>query len=202
MHAFWRWLMKANARLIFLCAVIALCVVIIFWLWKLHIPIQTPTFQPSASAARRPLSSLGILAMLDNLAGCIAEPPQNFFLAPEPPRPRLPQIPMPPPSQQTQSPPVQQPAQQPQQQPPPQPKRNIVSLVYRGMFKTPDGRSLALIEDVTAGKQAFYSVSNQIHGITIVGFDQTNASLTFADGTPGAMVLRSPLNIEGGHRAE
>jgi len=202
MHSFWKWLMRANARLIFLSAAIGLCAVVIFWIWKLHAPVQAASFQPSAAQTRRTMPSIGILAMLDDLAQGIPEAPSNFFLAPDPPRPRTPpQPPTPPPQQPAQNMQPQQQQAPGQQKPPPPPKRNIVSIVYRGIFQAPDGRRLALIEDATAGRQAFVSQSNQLHGVTVAGFDQTNVSLIFSDGSTGSMELLKPLNIEGGRIA-
>ena len=64
MEQFWRWLLRANARTVFLCALVGLLGVVWWRIWKEFVYDQT-RFEPlpvsKKEAVRRPPDTLGFL---------------------------------------------------------------------------------------------------------------------------------------------
>ena len=210
MDAFWKWLMRSNARWVFYCALVALVLVIGYWTWREISPLEQAAALPTSAFKDTPPPVLDVDALLDrSLAGTPAKIPANVFLAPEPPPPPLPPSPPPSPNRlnpattavKPNDPAAVKPVDGQPPPPPPPPPRNTVSLTYRGLLKRTDGKVLALIEDSKSKGGVFYSVSNEVFGVRVGGIDTNQATVTLSDGSVLPLKLGEPVVFEGGKRA-
>jgi hypothetical protein len=210
MDAFWKWLMRSNARWVFYCALVALLLVIGYWAWREYTPLEQTAPLPTSALKDSPTPVLDIGDVLDrSLASAPAQGPVNVFRAPEPPSPPPPSVPPPAPNKPPPAAPPVQPtvptvANPPEVQPPSAPPvkvRDTVSLTYRGLLKRTDGKVLALIEDSKSKGGVFYSVSNQLFGVRVGGIDTHQATVTLSDGSVLPLKLGEPVVFEGGKRA-
>ena len=176
MDAWWKWLMRANARGVFSCAVAALLLVSAWWTWKeLEPPGKANVFAAQATAAGpmicRVFSDVG-LALDATL------PLKNPFFPPGSfrPRPQLTTVREPEPAPEPEPEPVIVVAPEPEPAPEPAPPEpgppepgppKPVTPVFRGVFKRMDGQAMVLLHDPRTGKQRYYAVGDKLHDLTI-----------------------------------
>ena len=209
MEAFWRWLMRANARGVFGCALLALILVGCWWTWR-EIAGQDNEFQtPTAGLSGKASDYPHLLTFLDEHSPSdLVDTVRNPFALSRPVRtkPRAPDAkavfvplvrpdPIPTPPRQPTPPPRTTPPRQPT--PPPKPK-DIVQLTYCGIFKRTDGRQVALIEDSKTNRRSFYRLGADVHGTRVadIGFD--SVTLKLADGSTATLTLGEPGSFSGG----
>ena len=205
MDAFWKWLMRANARWVLYCAVAALILVIGWWTWKEFSPLEQEPPIPSSALKEAPLPSLGLDALLEKVESRMpTQVPANVFMAMDAQRPPPAVDVNPtlvnPPVKQPDGGGVRQPVVTSPQQPPPK-QRDTVSLIYRGLFRRTDGKTMALIEDSKSKSSSFYSVSNELFGVKVGAVDTNEAAVTLNDGSSAILKLGQPAVFEGGKRA-
>lgn len=214
MEAFWKWLMRANARALFLCALLGLVVIAAWWTWKELSPTDYTMPMPSSSSHPGAELDLGLLAFLDEqLALADLTPPQNPFTV----------VVKRPPVRVNETPPVQTTEQPPKQttttqttaaatQPtgpaggdPPKPERETpprrpetVRITYRGIFKRTDGIAVALVEDSKTKTTAFYESGHEVGGIKIGEIGKQELAIVQADGESVTVHIGEPAIFEGG----
>jgi len=206
MDAFWKWLMRTNARWVFYCALAALLLVIAWWTWKELSPLEPEAVIPASALKDNPPPVLGIDALLDGARSkAPLEVPVNVFVALEPLRaPKTdptanvtPNWTQPPTLNPTVKPPGE--AQPP---PPPVKPRDTLRLTYRGLLRRPDGKTVALIEDSKSKGSAFYPVStNDLFGVgKLATIDTNRADLILKDGSVIPLMFGTNVLFEGGNR--
>jgi hypothetical protein len=206
MDAFWKWLMRANARWVFWSALAALILVIAWWTWKEFSPLEPEAAIPASALKEGPPLVLGFNVLLEEFqTGTTIGVPVQVFIAPEPPRPPS-KVDVNPPPSKPENPPDSKPGnvgvtKPPGAQPPPPKPRDTVSLTYRGLFQRPDGRIMALIEDSKSKSRSFYSVSNELFGVKVGVIENEQTVLTLSDGSALPLKLGQPAVFEGGKRA-
>jgi hypothetical protein len=94
------------------------------------------------------------------------------------------------------TPPATKPAVKPEREPPP------VSLTYRGMFRRPDGKPVALIEDSESEGSRFYEVGQEAFGLEIGEPGDEGACLVLADGTTLTIPLGEPTRFREGRHVD
>jgi len=211
MEAFWRWLMRANARGVFGCALLALILVGGWWTWR-ELAGQDNEFQaPTAGLSGKPPDYPHLLTFLDEHSPSdLVDTVRNPFALSRPVRtkPRDPNPkpvfvpfvrpdPIPTPPRRPTPPPRPRPPRRPT--PPPKP-RDIVQLTYCGILKRTDGRKVALIEDSKTNRRSFYRLGSDVHGTRVadIGFD--SVTLKLADGSTATLTLGEPGSFSGGLR--
>ena len=226
MESFWKWLMRANARGVFLAAMLGLLGVTAWWIWKENAPIEAYIL-PSSSRELKPTrphlalldylkqqSALGRLALalnpflsplqrnmeqpnLPEFAMITPRNPQEHLLIrPGPPEEPRPALPAPPPPE---PPEAMTPAPV---EPPPDgaPGPSAVSLTYRGLLQRPDGRVMALIEDSESKTSAFYDVDKPVFGLRLGQIRQQEARVISAQGRVLTLRMGQPVLIEEPNR--
>jgi hypothetical protein len=226
MDEFWKWLMRANARGVFLAAVLALLAVLAWWVWKEYAPPKEVAIPTSSKEPRRGhRGGLPVLQfMKEQLDLGQIRLASNPFLSPmrrNMYQPNLPEIaaltprnplenlvPRPSPSPAIPSrPPVAPPPKLPPRMAPPPPAPSAppaappVTVTYRGMLQRPDGRVMALIEDSESGTSTFYDAERTLFGlrVTLVGRDEVTA-LT-PKGRLVTLKMGQPVPVPGGAHA-
>ncbi len=181
----WKWLMRTNARAVFGVAVAGLILVSAWWAWRILGPLDTFKALPSRSTGEQEEKPLGLLAFLDEQLGSDAPyVPGNPFLHPMrgtrkrhdrgtaaitlPGAPDLPK------------PPTPTPPKQPGPPKPPTPKERV-TIVYRGVFKRPDGQMMALIQDSKNGSTRFYGKGETVAGLEVGKFDRETVEVIQGD---------------------
>ncbi len=217
MERFWQWLMRANARGVFVATVAAFLLVAGWWVRQEINPPEDGL--PSGGGGARPAKARVHLDILDYVQAQLAVDPAlvpetpfrpareprrrlrrgdpNEFLLPSPERPPLPP-----------SPPVVPVVATPVT-PPPTPAGPVgdagprsVTLIYRGIFKRSDGHTLALIEDSENNRRIFRDVGQTVddYGTAVRAVTIEGVSLATSDGE----VIELPLGeansfVEGRH---
>lgn len=183
MDAFWKWLMRANARGVFLGAVIALLLVVAWWTWREFAPPPREELQTSRRAERED-RRLGIAACLDaELAAAAAWSRANPFPTyrfrprlPTPPEPAPDPVPIPTPT------PTPWPTPAPPPAPPLKPPRETFTMEYKGVMSRPDGGMAALLRESRSGSTDFYEMGAHVHGVRIGRFNTRSVLLTCPGG--------------------
>ena len=189
--ALWKWLMRANARGVLLCSVLALLLVIAWWMWKLSVPIRSDVKVFSRPGSAEGAADLGLLAFLEKQAAHSEYAPLNLFMHPDNAKPLADK-----PIRPTQKPRADKPgagsgpstaggAQGGQTAPAPDsktapskpasaaqpgagaPRPETISLTYKGLFKRTDGKTVVLVEDSKTGSSRFYETEADIHGMKV-----------------------------------
>ncbi len=196
MDAFWKWLIRANARAVLGAALLALLAVTAWWVWReLAPPVDyTPAGVPRAPAPDLP--EVGILARIEREADRASESPEvSPFVdrgrrveRPRPPRRDPPRRPRPPPDDEGPD------DEGPYVEPPP--RRVTVTLEFRGLYQGSDGRVLALIHDRRAGAARFRAIGDTLHGFTLEAIDLAAATLRSPDGARVPLPIRVPQTID------
>jgi hypothetical protein len=190
MEAFWRWLMRANARGVFGCAMIALIVVGAWWGWREMAGLDKEFHTPTAGLDGKPPDYPQLLAFLSQHSPSdLADTVRNPFALSRRVRtkPRAPDAvpPIPEPEPEPEPPPKPPPTPPPPEPepppPPPPPTRDTVQLTYRGIFKRTDGKKVALIEDSKSKRRSFYRLGARVHGTRVAEINFDSVTLKLAD---------------------
>ena len=196
MENFKKWLMKTNARVVFVCALLALLVAIGYWAWVLITPIGVETPLPKR-INEQSLTSLGLLGFVNQqLSPDAYALPDNSFLTPGTPERVYHRV------KQPVKPPVKRP---PRKKPPqvkqipikpPKPYASPVRITYRGIFKKTDGRKVAWIENSKTKGKAFYDIGDNVFGATLENITATSAQIKNPDGTSTELLFGKSISIE------
>lgn len=166
METFWKWLMRTNARAVFLCALIALILISGWWWWKLSRPPQYEEIKMVSTPKTRTHVGLGINTLFseeqkkmqyDENNPFNAEDIQFYYTSPPPSlKPKLSGV-------------IREPSTQPpSRKPSPQvSKSEPVYLTYKGLFQRTDGKIVALIENSKSKQSEFYEGGQEISGLKI-----------------------------------
>jgi len=170
MDQFWKWLLRANARNLFIGALLALIGVTGWWVWR-EVTYEETTLRASGSMATNDVGRrLGILdsieAQLSDESSVAVD--RNPFVPPGQAAP--PWVPVPAVGAEARPPEVVKP-------PAPPPKAAPAILTYRGMFRPPDGKALAFIEDSRNKRTALYREGDRLFGATVASIGMTSAVL-------------------------
>jgi len=187
MDAFWKWLMRANARAVCFGLLALFLGVCGFWGWKLSQPPQVSPSRPSPPPPERPKRSLELLAYLDaESARTNGSPKTSPFLTPyTPPAPVATNTPPPPNMNTTVVVPVK-PIKPPKLPDPPKPPPPAdVSITFRGAMQRTDGSILAWMEvKGDSDKKSFFRTNDQVQGLRVDSISTTGSvTLVREDGT-------------------
>lgn len=193
MDAFWKWLMRANARAVCLGLLALLLAVSGFWTWVLVFKPRKLTAPIAAPPPERQKITLGIIDILQHE---MTEPPaapsrSPFFTRYAPPVPfvvttNTPFIPTPPPP----LPPRTNRVVVVTPPPPPPPPPEIITVTYKGSMERPDGILLALFEvkDSKSRRTSFVRRQDSIYGLKVDAISTTGTVwVVHNDGTTNLM---------------
>ena len=228
MNAFWKWLIRADGRMVFLCTVAVFCVVAVWWGWRISQSVDAPAAQHSSTTDRPASAELALNSFLRRESNTqLYSVPATPFLyierrrPPRDPRPR--HDPVEDPAQlertaQTQqtvdtditavvsvdnggvSTEVRPPRVDPQpRQPDPGPP---LRLTYRGYMHRSDGTMLALIEDSRSESSAFHPVGTNLFDITIKHPDGDSLEVLSPAGTSYTIRRGQPAYFINGELRE
>lgn len=202
MDSFWKWLMRANARGVFIVSVIVLVLVLAWWVWREFAPLERGiSMVPGAGGTDKSRDSLGLLAFLEEERGRDSvQPPPYFFL-------NLP-APYVAPSTNavaTNLEPVVavapvKPAD-PKAAPPAPKKKEVTTLVYKGKVQRTDDQVLALIGDSKSGGSKFYRSGDEVCGMVLGEFSKEEARVAVG-GEEVVLEFGKPANFEEGKHVE
>ena len=211
----WTWLKRANARALLAAAAIGLIAVIGWWAWALTRPVHIPAQPMATSGKDKETRPLGLLAFLEQQAPWTTNDalPDPFTRpgAFEAYQPAQPQQTTQPPQQTTQPPPLrgkppnvgQTPLQPPPQQTTqPPPKKEVVSLVYRGMLQRTDGKFMVLVEDSKSAQRRLYPVGGEVCGVKIRTAGEQELGVTLSDGKEDTLTFGAPKSFAEGKHAD
>lgn len=197
MNAFWKWLMKTNARLVFVCALVALMVAAGYWAWQLLTPVDVEPMLP-VSLKKKVKTDLGLLAFVDRqLSPDLYKLPGNSFLTPGTPEREYVRSVVPVPAV-TNRPPKPIPIRPPDPPPivkPTPPGPPPVKLTYKGIYRASDGTEMAWIEDSQSNGKSFYDIGATIFGATIESITTTEAHITLPNGSSLELKFGKPQTI-------
>ena len=204
MEAFWRWLMRANARAVFAAAMLGLAVVLGWWSWREFAPASGGArARTHRKPPRNETVELGLIDYIErqtDMDGIGFRSNPFFVWSPPRPHPRLgdpstdvrqdrppriagvdPPPDKPPPDKPPpEKPPPDKPPPEPVAPPPPPPEK--VTLEYRGVMKRSDGLIVALIHDSKTGRVAFHRPGSRLHGIRIGAPTERGVNMIEDDG--------------------
>lgn len=189
MDSLWKWMMRANAAAVLYGGVGVLALLVAFLIWREFQPIGSEAPPPSGRPRPAAEGGLGLREFLAAQTAADPAPAGNPFRNPRPDRPPAPLIaPRPPPAPPAPAPPP--PA------PPPAPRREMIRLVYRGIFQAPDGVARALIEDSKRRRGSFYRVGEVLFGLRIREIRLDDVTLQPASGADVTLKLGEPYEFE------
>lgn len=199
MDAFWKWLMRANARGVFGGLLAALLFVMAWWLWKAFAPPRAERIPPSRRTVVESQPSLGIVAFMDREAAAGATLPRtNPFQGPMPPRIHPPPVKPPkvePPK--VEPPKVEPPKVEPPKVEPPPPKpRETITLQYQGVYRDTSGRTAALLRDSRSGTVSFHRTGTDFSGVRVGAIHPTHVTITGLDGVVHSLKLYESTPFE------
>lgn len=178
--------MRANAAAVLYGGIGVLSALVAFLVWREFRPIGAEA--PPATGRPRPAAESG-LGLRDFLAAQTAAgetPPGNPFRNPRPDRPPAPLLAPRPPA----------PAPPPRPAPAPAPRREMIRLLYRGLYQAPDDVPRALIEDSKRRRGSFYRVGEVLFGLRVREIRMENVILQPASGADVALKLGEPYEFE------
>jgi hypothetical protein len=190
MNALSLWLIKADARRVFLCYFVLLALVITWWTWEAARPMgnETPQRQTTINTKSSP-QGLGIIAFLSSELAMNTEAPQNLFGSYE---------------QRRQSTTQRDTGETQRNTPPPPPRKPpTFNLTYKGIMERTDGKVLALIEDEDAKKSKhtrFYSAGQEVRGFKVVEIASGTLTGTGPDGASVTLKIHVPRAFEEGRK--
>jgi hypothetical protein len=182
MDAFWKWLMRANARGVFLCALIALFLVSGWWIWRAMSPIDYDAGLLHGGGRKAGRVGLGLVAYMEKQLEAGLTVPQNPFYH------VVPRVPVRPPTGPTTPPrPPKRPTppKGPVLKPPKKPER--VTLTYYGVYKQNQKQTYALVYDSRKKRRSLYRLGTAVYGLTITGIEQEALTVKPARGKPLVM---------------
>ena len=189
MDNLWAWFKRANAKAVLAAAVVVLLAAIAWWTWKTLTPLAfAPPALPPASSAKPP-PPLGLLAFIEQEGAVKMKPtdPSLFvlpaFLKPKPPEvtnPDVRGVDVPTPPQPPK--PVPTPVPTPTPTPAATPKRDVLSILYRGLYQRSDGGVMALIEDSKSHSASYYPAGTNVFGLTVSNVAPEELTVTTPDG--------------------
>lgn len=209
MDKFWKWLMRANARGVFLGTLLGLLLTIAWWTYRelREAPrTETPPSKGTWSANDTPL---GIIAFLDEQLEDFAALGRGnpFHLRRR--KPRKPKPPAPGPEPQPEpapptpgpgpgpgpepdpAPPPSPPSPEPEPEPEPPPKQGY-TLEYKGLFTRSDGSTAALVRDSKTQTSSFFKKGTALHGMTIGRVNARYVTIQRPDGSLVMLKLGEP----------
>jgi len=211
MDAFWKWLMKANAKGVFIASIVAFLIIGGFWTWKLARPPTDPRSAPANIKRERVRTALGLMAYIDGrLTNAAALPAADPFKnpayvppsAPPPPSTNVASTTKPPVSSKPPvdtKPPVKatasSPPSPPPPLPPPRPPPETIVFTYKGTLERPDGRVVALIHDSKQKKASFYSLRETILDFQLRRIEAGSVELVSAKGDVVPLRMGEPFTF-------
>lgn len=198
------WLIRANARMVLICWIVALIGVSAWWVWTILQPLEHSASLLGGSSRRDDKTTLGLLTMLTRESRAVAVPGSPFrsLRSDRPmtywkPRPRLSNVTVHrrrSNSSNGGTTMVIKPhgAPSPSTEPATSPKPSTVSVKvsYHGIMKI-DGKDLALIEDSEGGRR-FYKRGDDMHGMTISHILSQHIELTTDSGERQSVHISKP----------
>ncbi len=192
MDAFWKWLLRANARAVLIGAVVALAMVLGWWAWREFFPPAYPSLAGAAGGKEEPLRGMDFSRYL--IARDSTTAPESLFVLREGESRHVPKI-----WQKDPDGPVRQPPNRVTPvvvEPPPdataKPTHEDVTVVYQGLLTRTDGKSLALLKDSKTGRTMFYPDGKVVRGLKIGPIENTTVLITQADGSTNLLHIREP----------
>jgi hypothetical protein len=183
MNEVWQWLIKADARRIFLCFLVCLVLVIAWSTWEAVGPTENEAL-PRQTTTKSSQQGLGIIAFLSSELAMNTEAPQNLFG----------------PYEQRRQSTVQRDPGETQRIAPPPRKPPTFSLTYGGIMERTDGKVLALIEDSKSKHSRFYSAGQAVCGFKVVEITSETLTGTGPDGTSVTLKIHVPRTLEEGRK--
>jgi len=196
MDAFWKWLMRTNARAVLLAALLALLAVLAFWMWMLSKPVEISPFKASPSSRPRVRGPMTVLAYMNEQAAANKAPERNPFVAarssfvPPPIGDPFAGAPQQPRVAAAGTAPAVKPVEAPVK---PQSVKRI-KLTYRGIIKSSDGRLMVLIEDSESKGASFHDAAGSVFGMSVSSAMAETLDLLGADGA--ALTLKRGETVE------
>ncbi|MBN1673560.1 MAG: hypothetical protein JXR37_21115 [Kiritimatiellae bacterium] len=194
MENLWRWLERANARAVCLCAMLGLIAVAGWWTWREFTAGEKPFRMPPGGQVSEPDDIPRILAYVEEQAGLAkATYSGNPFKRPTGTQ-----------TARTAARPPSKPTVRYRVRPQGQstPKASMVNLTYRGLFKRPDGRTAALIEDRATGRGQFHDEGAKLYGLTIGAIAFDSVVLLLPDGGQVKLEIGLPRTFVEDSRRE
>lgn len=212
MESLWKWLLRANARTVFLGAVVGLCAVTMGWAYREMFPSAYAFDLSARRHAPVNRESIGLLTFLERqLSSEFSVVPRSPFFSYDPPavRPDPKRTAVKPPPETPAAPAV--PEKSPGGEPTPAaavpagrtaprpraPDKPPLVATYRGMLKRPDGKTLALIYDSLSGKTRFHNVDDGMFGLRVRNIGPGGLEVTGPHDTAIRMMLGKPVELPG-----
>jgi len=213
MNAFWKWLMKTNARAVCLVSILALAGVIAFWVWMLSSPIENIAMLPSSSrGGAEAKGGLAVLSYIESMLASDVRPARNPFVSgfrtertppdqhagaevtvvPVRNQSAVPEVKLVPavkvaPTAEAKAP----------HPPAPGPVSRSVSLTYRGMYRQSDGRIMVLVEDSESKSSVFYGTEVSVFGMKIGSVAAESVELLPEEGQAVTLQRGEPAVFNG-----
>ena len=167
MESFWKWLTAANARGVFIGALVGLAGVLGYWIWN-----EVTAKKPVAIAipAKFKYDVQAKPALIDFLVNDAFTSRYESVESPFMPPVRKKKDPSPPPETTPTEPKVAVSPPAPPAPPPPKPPKPEVKkicVVYRGRIVQPEGQVVALFEDQFMGRTRTYKPGSLLYGFKI-----------------------------------
>ncbi|MBA4389083.1 MAG: hypothetical protein C0404_13965 [Verrucomicrobia bacterium] len=192
MDNFWKWLIKANARAVFVCALLVLLLVIAWYAWRVTRPVAFESLPQSPQTGERNRPRLGIIAYLDQQYDENKMPAgRNPFAAP-PAQPVTNVVVVVPETNTTAT------SKPPVKKPDPPRKVDVLNITFRGYMKRTDGKEIVFIEDSKSKAQKPCVLNDKVHGITITGVGLTEVKGQLEGGGDIILKLNTPAVFEDG----
>lgn len=216
MERFWKWLMRANARAVFMVSAVALLLALGWWVRDEVRPRPVPSLMPAATAGVSPSRTSDMrLEVLDYVEAQLALDPS---LIPETPfRPiregrrrrrvvasDMPEMEGPDPGAVEEGGlpvgPIGRFLRTPRGRPSGEPETGpvVARLVYRGLFTRSDGSRLALIEDESTNRRSFHPIGTTLHGLHLEAAGPGGAVAKQANGEALHMPIGEQVSISEG----
>jgi hypothetical protein len=196
MEGFWKWLMRANARGVFISSVAALILVTGWWTWREFFFVGSDRGVLSGSGRREERRGLGLLSVMEDMTKAgVHVAADDPFLNPwatgrEPSRP-----------QRTWQRRRRRTARVPDVNTATR-KSDTVSLTYKGIFKRSDGKEMALIGDSKSGDSSFYGIGDELHQVVVGKMGVEELEITTGDGSTVVLTIGVPGVFEEGKHVE
>ncbi len=215
MEQLWKYLMQANAKALFVIALVVLIGVLAWRGWVEYTAAtagQTPVEQAIGRAEFKPGKELGLIAFVTNQLAATPEIPLNPF------RPTLESLATnpvavatmnlhgwsksnkgnPPPGGNVKDPfaHLRGDRNVPGKTPPAAGQPVTPRLTYKGFFKRPDGQTAALFHDSATQTALFIVPGGAIRDATLLEADIRHAKLRLADGAEVSLALNTSIDLE------
>jgi len=188
MDALWKWMVRANARAVLFSGLALFALLVSFLTWREFHPAGADAPPPPSRPRPVAEAGLGLRDFVAAVSAAPAAPAGNPFLNPRPDRPPVARVPPPRAPEPVPAPPPRA--------PPAAPRREMIRLVYRGLYQTDEDAPRALIEDSKRRRSSFYRVGEVLFGMKIRDIRMLEVSLLPAGGSDVTLKLGEPYEFE------